>query len=138
MVVDDDPQALSFARAALEQYGARVVIASSAREARERFDREAPDVLISDLIMPEEDGLDLIRDIRSRDEQHGGRTPAAALTGLARSEDRRRAFAAGYQIHVAKPIDPYELAAAVEFLAHPPATAALAEVTPADPRASEF
>jgi CheY-like chemotaxis protein len=77
-----------------------------------------PDVLVSDLMMPEEDGLDLIREIRALDSQHGGRTPAAALSGLVRSEDRRRAFAAGYQIHVAKPIDPSELAAAVEALAH--------------------
>jgi hypothetical protein len=94
------------------------VTASSAREARERFEHHVPDVLVSDLVMPEQDGLDLIRDIRALDAQHGGRTPAAALTGLARSEDRRRAFDAGYQIHVAKPIDPYELASAIEELAH--------------------
>ncbi len=118
MVVDDDPVALSFAQQTLEQYGALVVTASSAREARERFARDVPDVLVSDLMMPEEDGLDLIREIRALDSQHGGRTPAAALSGLVRGEDRRRAFAAGYQIHVAKPIDPSELAAAVEELAH--------------------
>jgi signal transduction histidine kinase/ActR/RegA family two-component response regulator len=117
LVVDDDPQALSFARFTLEQYGAQVITASSAREARARFARQMPDVLLSDLVMPEQDGLDLIRDIRALDAQHGGRTPAAALSGLARGEDRRRAFAAGYQMHVAKPIDPYELAAAVEALA---------------------
>jgi signal transduction histidine kinase/CheY-like chemotaxis protein len=118
MVVDDDPVALTFAQQTLEQYGALVVTASSAREARERFARDVPDVLVSDLMMPEEDGLDLIREIRALDSQHGGRTPAAALSGLVRGEDRRRAFAAGYQIHVAKPIDPSELAAAVEELAH--------------------
>jgi len=119
MVVDDDPQSLSFARAALEQYGAEVVTASSAREARECFEHRVPDVLVSDLVMPDQDGLDLIRDIRALDAQHGGRTPAAALTALARSEDRRRAFDAGYQIHVAKPIDPHELASAIEELARP-------------------
>jgi signal transduction histidine kinase/CheY-like chemotaxis protein len=118
MLVDDDPVALNVAQQTLEQYGALVVTASSAREARERFAREVPDVLVSDLMMPGEDGLDLIREIRALDSQHGGRTPAAALSGLARGEDRRRAFAAGYQIHVAKPIDPSELAAAVEELAH--------------------
>jgi signal transduction histidine kinase/CheY-like chemotaxis protein len=123
MVVDDDPQALSFARAALERYGARVVTAASAREARERFAREVPDVIVSDIVMPEQDGLDLIRSIRELDAAHGGRTPAAALTGLARAEDRRRAFAAGYQRHVSKPIDPHELASAVEELAHPASAA---------------
>lgn len=118
MVVDDDPQALSLARSTLEQRGALVVTASSVLEARERFAREVPDVLVSDLLMPEQDGLDLIREIRALDPQHGGRTPAAALTGLARAEDRRRAFAAGYQMHVTKPIDPDQLVSAVEELAH--------------------
>ncbi len=118
MVVDDDPQALSFARASLEQYGANVVAVRSARKARERFARGAPDVLVSDLLMPEQDGLDLIKAIRALDAEHGGRTPAAALTALARSSDRRRTFDAGYQLHVTKPIDPYELASAVDQLAH--------------------
>jgi signal transduction histidine kinase/CheY-like chemotaxis protein len=118
MVVDDDPQALSFARSSLELYGANVITAGSAHEARERFARGAPDVLVSDLIMPEQDGLDLIKTIRALDAEHGGRTPAAALTALARSDDRRRTFDAGYQLHVTKPIDPYELASAVEQLAH--------------------
>jgi len=122
LVVDDDPQALNFARAALEQYGAQVTTASSSREARERFEHETPDVLVSDLVMPEQDGLDLLRDLRALEARHGRRTPAAALTALARAEDRRRAFDAGYQIHVAKPVDPYELASAVEALARDGAT----------------
>jgi CheY-like chemotaxis protein len=118
LVVDDDPQTRDFVQTALEHYGACVVTASTAREARDRFQRQPPDVLVSDLVMPGEDGLQLIRQIRALDETHGGRTPAAALTGLARTEDRRRALNAGYQMHVAKPIDPYELASSVEQLVH--------------------
>ena len=118
LVVDDDPQALEFARSTLEQYGASVMIASSVSEARERFTRSAPDVIVSDLRMPDGDGIDLIREVRTVDQQHGRRTPAAALTALARVDDRNRALAAGYQMHVVKPIDPFDLASAVERLAH--------------------
>jgi signal transduction histidine kinase/CheY-like chemotaxis protein len=117
LVVDDDPQALEFGRSALEQYGASVTVASSAREAHARFTGQPPDVLVSDLVMPGEDGIHLIRAIRALDDQHGGRTPAAALTGLARDDDRRRALTAGYQMHITKPIDAFELASAVERLA---------------------
>jgi signal transduction histidine kinase len=118
LVVDDDLLALDFIRTTLEQYGASVVTASSAREARERFAKQPPDVLVSDLLMPGEDGLDLIRKIRELEEPTGHHVPAAALTALARSDDRRRALNAGYQMHVAKPIDPLELASAVEQLVH--------------------
>jgi signal transduction histidine kinase len=117
LVVDDDPAALEFARSSLEQHGAVVATAGSAREARERIVREPPDVILSDLRMPDEDGLQLIREVRELDQQRGRNTPAAALTALGRSEDRRKALSAGYQMHVAKPIDPFELAAAVEQLA---------------------
>ena len=120
LVVDDDPQSLDFMRLALEQYGAIVVPASSAREARQRFMRDPTDVIVSDLMMPGEDGLDLIHAIREIDAQLDRRTPAAALTGLARTEDRHRALTAGYQMHIAKPIDPVELASTVERLAHEP------------------
>src|SRR5439155_10335722 len=110
LAVDDDPRALEFVRSALEQYGASVRVASSAREAREQFTREPPDVVVSELRMPDEDGIDLIRAIREIDEQRGRRTPAAALTALARSDDRARALAAGSQLHAVTPIDPFELA----------------------------
>jgi signal transduction histidine kinase/ActR/RegA family two-component response regulator len=118
LVVDDDPDALEFVRTALEQSGAEVAVASSAREGRDRFTREPPDVIVSDLVMPDEDGLDFIREIRRLDERRGQLTPAAALTALARTDDRRRALNAGYQMHVAKPIDPSELVSAVDELAH--------------------
>ncbi len=117
LVVDHDPRAREFVRATLEQHGAIVVTAASAKEARDRFKRDPTDVIISDLVMPEEDGLQFIREIRKMDDAGGRLTPAAALTALARSEDRRQALNAGYQVHVAKPIDPTELALTVEHLA---------------------
>ncbi|HUR34587.1 MAG TPA: ATP-binding protein [Vicinamibacterales bacterium] len=116
LVVDDDAAALEFAKSSLEQYGASVSTALSASEAHDLMKAEAPDVLLSDLRMPGGDGLQFIREVRALDNARGRRTPAAALTALARSSDRRDALAAGYQMHVAKPIDPFELAAAVEQL----------------------
>jgi CheY-like chemotaxis protein len=116
LLVDDDPDSLALARSSLERYGARVTTASSGAEARDRLRRQRPDVLVSDLRMPDEDGLQLIRQIRRT--ESSARLPAAALTALVRSDDRRDALDAGYQIHVAKPVDPYELAATVEWLAH--------------------
>jgi signal transduction histidine kinase/CheY-like chemotaxis protein len=117
MVVDADTRALEFVRASLEQYGAVVVTARSAQEAKDRFRREPPDVLISDLLMPDGDGYQLIRDIRQLDRATGRTTPAAALTALARTDDRRSALTAGYQMHLAKPVDPSELVSSVERLA---------------------
>jgi len=120
LVVDEDPRARDFVRTTLEQHGAIVVTAASAKEATARFRREPPDVLVSDLLVPGHDGLELIRDIRRIDRASGRTTPAAAFTALARNEDRRRALNAGYQMHVAKPVDPSELVSTVERLAHPP------------------
>jgi signal transduction histidine kinase/CheY-like chemotaxis protein len=117
LVVDDDSSALEFARSSLEQFGAVVRTAGSAEEARERFRIEPPDVLLSDLRMPGEDGFQLIREVREIDAERGTHTPAAAFTALVRSSDRRDALEAGYEMHVAKPIDPFELAVAVEQLA---------------------
>ena len=97
--------------------GPSCATAASAHEARERFRRDRPDVLVSDLVMPDEDGLELIRQIRAMDERAGRLTPAAALSALARADDRRRALKAGYQMHVTKPIDPLELALMIERLA---------------------
>jgi CheY-like chemotaxis protein len=118
LVVDDDPSALEFVRTTLEKYGAFVVTAGSAKEGRDQFKREQPDVIVSDLVMAHEDGLQFIRDIRKMENPEEHVTPAAALTALARVDDRRRALSAGYQMHVAKPIDPDELAVTVERLAH--------------------
>ena len=75
-------------------------------------------MLLSDLVLDGEDGLTLIRDIRCLDREAGRSTPAGALTRLARTEDRRRALSAGFQIHVAKPVEPSELVSTVEWLTH--------------------
>lgn len=124
LIVDDDPNALELARSALEQSGAKVATASSAHEARARFEHAPPDVIVSDVVMPGEDGLTLIRGIRTLEHRLGRETPAAALTALARADDRRRVLTAGFQMHAAKPIDPFELVTMVERLArrkqHPP------------------
>ncbi len=120
LVVDDDPASLDFTRSSLEHYGAVVTTASSASQAREHFIHTPPDVLLSDLRMPGEDGLELIRTVRALDAARGRTTRAAALTAMARTEDRRQALKAGFQMHVAKPIDAFELAVAVEQLVHAP------------------
>lgn len=118
LVVDDDREMLAFARTSLEQYGADVVTASTADEARTLFATRPPDVLLSDLRMPGTDGLRLIRDLRTLDAARGRSTPSAAWTALVRASDRQDALDAGFQMHVAKPIDPFELAVAVAQLAN--------------------
>ena len=80
LVVDDNDDDREFVRTSLEHYGAVVRTAASAHEARERFRRDQPDVIVSDLVMPDEDGLELIRQIRAMDEPAGRLTPAAALS----------------------------------------------------------
>jgi CheY-like chemotaxis protein len=127
LVVDDDPGSREFVRTTLEHSGAVVVSASSAREARERLKREPVDIVVSDIVMPHEDGFELIRHVRELDAKSGRHTPAIALTALARTDDRRRALDAGYQMHVAKPIDAIELVSTVERLAEDARGIALAE-----------
>jgi CheY-like chemotaxis protein len=96
--------------------GAEVIAAASVDEALDALDRFRPDVLISDIAMPDRDGYDLIREIRSREPERGGKIPAVAVTAYARAEDRVRVLAAGFQMHIAKPIDPDELIAVVASL----------------------
>jgi CheY-like chemotaxis protein len=103
-------------RAILTRAGAEVEAVGSATEALEALARFRPDVLLSDLEMPGVDGYTLIRQIRARAPQEGGRTPAAALTAHARREERTRALAAGYQTHIAKPATGAEVLAAVAAL----------------------
>jgi signal transduction histidine kinase/CheY-like chemotaxis protein len=118
LVVDEDPQQLAFVRETLERQGAVVMTASSPGEARLRFRRDPPDVVLSDMVLTGDDGMSLIRDIRRFDEESGRETPACALTALARTEDRRRALSAGFQVHVAKPAAASEIIKTVEWLAH--------------------
>jgi CheY-like chemotaxis protein len=109
LVVDDEPDARELLRRLLVECKAEVMVAESAEKGLEMVVRERPDVIISDIGMPDRDGYEFIRDIRKLKGEEGGRTPAIALTAFARSEDRMRALMAGYQAHVAKPVEPQEL-----------------------------
>jgi PAS domain S-box-containing protein len=109
LVIDDEADALDLVRHVLRECGAEVHAASSAKDAFETFARVRPDVIVSDIGMPGEDGYSLIRRIRAMPAENGGRTPAVALTAYAREEDAQRAFSAGYQMHVVKPVEPDRL-----------------------------
>ncbi len=117
LVVDDDPDVRDLVAMVLQQSGAEVQSSLTAREALEILDQWNPDVLVSDIGMPGEDGYDLIRKVRAREAEHGGLIPALALTGYARPEEAARARAAGYEMHVPKPVAPSELVASVASLA---------------------
>jgi PAS domain S-box-containing protein len=117
LVVDDDEDARRLIKTVLEQCGAVVVTAAGAKEGLEKLQRVRPNVLISDLGMPEEDGYSLIQQVRALSPENGGQTPAAALTAYARVEDRMRVLRSGFQIHLPKPIEPAELVAVVANLA---------------------
>jgi PAS domain S-box-containing protein len=117
LVVDDEADARELISTILEQRGARVTTVPSAVEALQSVQSFQPDVIISDIEMPAEDGYTLIKKIRELDPKEGGRTPAAALTAYARTEDRMRALMAGFQIHLPKPVEPAELIAVVANLA---------------------
>jgi signal transduction histidine kinase len=123
VVVEDEPDTRELLALALQQCGAEVAAFGSVPEALASFDLAVPDVLLSDIGVPGEDGYSLIRKVRAREPALGGNVPAAALTAYARAEDRLRALEAGYQTHLAKPVDPAELIATVARLAGRPAMA---------------
>ncbi|WP_422923265.1 PAS domain S-box protein [Singulisphaera sp. PoT] len=114
LVVDDEADARHLIRRVLEECGAEVIDADSAERAVGLLEAGPPDILVSDIGMPAQDGLDLIRSVRAR--YTAKKLPAVALTAFARAEDRRRALMAGFQTHVAKPVDPAELVAVVASL----------------------
>jgi PAS domain S-box-containing protein len=116
LVVDDEPDARALLKRLLEDRGARVATAGSAAEALAAVAAAPPDLLISDVGMPGEDGYSLIRRIRAFAPEKGGRVPAIALTAYARVEDRVRAIGAGFQQHLSKPVSPAELIAMVASL----------------------
>jgi PAS domain S-box-containing protein len=116
LVVDDEPDARDLVSIVLRGAGAEVVTAATAAEALTMIDRQPPDVLISDIGMPDQDGYDLIREVRRRGDARA-RLPALALTAYARHEDRERVLAAGYHLYVAKPVDPEALTRDVARLA---------------------
>jgi PAS domain S-box-containing protein len=116
LAVDDDADALSLLAELLNAAGARVTTAKSAEEALQHLNTEPPNVLVSDLGMPQVDGFALIEQVRRHANPVVRRMPAAALTAYARSDDRVKALRAGFQIHLAKPIDPAELVTTVAAL----------------------
>jgi two-component system CheB/CheR fusion protein len=117
LIVDDDPDAREVVAAILRHYGAKVIIATSVSTALVALRREPQvDVLVADLGMPVEDGYDLIRQVRGSNVQKIAAMPAAALTAYTTEEDRERVLAAGFQFHLAKPVDPAVLVATVERL----------------------
>ncbi len=117
LLVDDEPDARLLITRLLGQWGAEVRASASADEGLQALREFRPDVLISDIGMPGKDGYQFIREVRALDGNSGGKVPAIALTAFARSEDRTRAMMAGFQTHVAKPIEPPELIATVGSLA---------------------
>ena len=117
LVVDDDPDALAMTREILEAAGADVAVASSATDALDLVGNVRPDVIVADLAMPRVDGFELIARLRADADLEIRGVPAAAVTAYARSEDRVRALRSGFQMHLAKPIDPAALTAAVAELA---------------------
>ena len=117
VAVDDDTDALEMVREILEAAGAEVTTAQTGEDALDLLKSRPPQVLVCDIGMPGMDGFDLIGRIRQMSRADGGGVPAAALTAYARSEDRTRALRAGFQMHLAKPIDPEELLTSVKALA---------------------
>jgi PAS domain S-box-containing protein len=116
LVVDDEADARELIRTVLDESGAVVTLAGSAAEALEAFERDRPEVLISDIAMPGEDGYALIRQVRALPPEQGGQVPGVAVTAHARTDDRIRALLAGFQLHVPKPVEAAELVAVVASL----------------------
>ena len=121
LVVDDDPGARELISGMLEGFGAQVSVAESGQAALALLFAQRPDVLIADLGMPGMDGYALIEQVRALDPDFGGLTPAVAVTAYASPQDRLRALQAGYQNHVAKPVEAEELAIVIASLAGRPA-----------------
>jgi signal transduction histidine kinase/ActR/RegA family two-component response regulator len=117
VVVDDEPDARKLLRRLLEDCEANVFDAANAADALELVQSRRPDVLVSDIGMPGEDGYSLIRRLRGLPAEQGGATPAVALTAYARADDRVNVVLAGFQHHLSKPVEPAELIAVVASLA---------------------
>jgi PAS domain S-box-containing protein len=116
LVVDDEADTRELLKVGISQCGAEVIVAASAREALEALNRNRPGILISDIGMPDEDGYELIKQVRALPAKSGGNIPAIALTAYARTEDRMRVLRAGYQMHVPKPVEFAELVAIIASL----------------------
>ena len=117
LVVDDEADTRELIGEVLKECGAEVITSRSAAEALVALEQHKPDILISDLGMPDEDGYSLISQIRALPSERGGQIPAAALTAYARAEDRMRVLRSGFQFHLPKPVDSAELVTVVASLA---------------------
>jgi CheY-like chemotaxis protein len=117
LVIDDEIDARELMSIILHYYGAQVSTASSANEALTLLngngDRTLPDVIVSDIGMPETDGCQFIEKLRNLDEEHGGEIPAIALSGFCSVTDRLRTISAGFQAHLSKPVEPEKLIALI-------------------------
>ena len=133
LIVDDDPAARELIAKILQGYGARVSLASSGSAALTLLFEARPHVLLADLGMPEMDGYELIEQVRALDPNLGGRVPAVAVTAYASPQDRLRALHAGYQNHIAKPVEPEELAAVITSIAGRAGTDPFRESAPSSP-----
>ena len=118
LVVDDSADGRALTSLLLTQAGATVTAVATVREALQMLEVERPDILVSDIGLPDEDGYGLIRQIRQNEAEHGGFLPAVALTGYARAEDRARILAAGFQAHVPKPVEAINLTVAIATITH--------------------
>jgi CheY-like chemotaxis protein len=116
LVVDDEEDTRQLLVQSLTFYGATVITASSAAEAFDELQDKNPDLMVSDIGMPDEDGYSLIRRIRALSDRQHRDIPAIALTAFTRAQDRMRALTSGYQNHVAKPVEPDELATVIASL----------------------
>jgi CheY-like chemotaxis protein len=116
LVVDDEADAREFLSTALEQYGGKILAVASALDAIEALEQFQPDVLVSDIGMPLEDGYSLIAKVRNHSTERVRRLPALALTAYASQADTQRAIAAGFDGHIAKPVEPTLLAEAIAKL----------------------
>lgn len=116
LVVEDDPDARELMQAVLQQRGATVYAAESVQVAFEHFEDQRPDIIVTDIAMPDEDGYALVRRLRSRSIDRGGHTPIIAVSAYTSSSDRPRALAAGFNRYLHKPVDFDELLTAIEML----------------------
>jgi CheY-like chemotaxis protein len=116
-VLEDENDVRDFLSVSLVHYGAEVSAFATTHEALRAIEERRPHVLVSDIGMPGEDGYEFIRRVRALGPERGGQTPAAALTAHANTEDGARVLTAGFQVHLAKPVRPAELASVVATLA---------------------
>lgn len=116
LLVEDDDDSRKLLGTMLKQHGAEISSAASAKDAFTLFSEKVPDVVVSDIGMPDEDGYELLQKIRALPAEAGGLTPAIALTGYATRKDRERSLSSGYQLHIAKPIEQGELVSAIAGL----------------------